>query len=27
MWYERHKTFLHGLYEFDEASGSGRLVV
>lgn len=27
MWYERHKTFLHGLYVFDEGSGSGRLVV
>ena len=27
MWYERHKTFLNGLYVFDEASGSGRLIV
>ena len=26
MWYERHKTFLHGLYEFDEESGTGRFV-
>jgi imidazolonepropionase-like amidohydrolase len=25
-WYERQKTFLNGLYEFDEATGSGRLV-
>jgi len=27
MWYERHKTFLHGLWTFDEATGTGRLVV
>jgi imidazolonepropionase-like amidohydrolase len=25
-WYERTKIFLNGLYEFDEASGNGRLV-
>jgi len=25
MWYERTKIFLNGLYEFDEATGSGRL--
>ncbi|MGE4056428.1 MAG: amidohydrolase family protein [Vicinamibacterales bacterium] len=25
-WYERHKTFLAGLYLFDEASGKGSLV-
>jgi imidazolonepropionase-like amidohydrolase len=24
-WYERHKTFLAGLYVFDEQSGEGRL--
>lgn len=27
MWYERHKTFLHGLWTFDEASGESRLVM
>lgn len=27
MWYERHKTFLHGLWTFDEATGTARLVV
>jgi imidazolonepropionase-like amidohydrolase len=26
MWYERHKTFLHALWSFDEATGTGRLV-
>ncbi|HEY0296232.1 MAG TPA: amidohydrolase family protein [Bordetella sp.] len=25
-WYERTKTFLDGLYEFDEQAGAGRLV-
>jgi imidazolonepropionase-like amidohydrolase len=25
-WYERQKIFLNGLYEFDESTGSGRLV-
>lgn len=25
-WYERTKIFLNGLYEYDETSGSGRLV-
>jgi imidazolonepropionase-like amidohydrolase len=25
-WYERQKTFLNGLYEFDESTGTGRLV-
>jgi imidazolonepropionase-like amidohydrolase len=25
-WYERQKTFLAGLYEFDEKTGKGRLV-
>jgi len=25
-WYERNKIFLNGLYEFDQASGTGRLV-
>lgn len=25
-WYERTKTFLDGLYEFDDESGAGRLV-
>lgn len=25
-WYERTKIFLNGLYEYDEATGSGRLV-
>ncbi len=25
-WYERQKIFLNGLYEFDESTGTGRLV-
>uniref|UniRef100_UPI003F509A79 metal-dependent hydrolase family protein n=1 Tax=Caballeronia sp. LjRoot34 TaxID=3342325 RepID=UPI003F509A79 len=25
-WYERHKIFLNGLYEFDQEAGVGRLV-
>jgi imidazolonepropionase-like amidohydrolase len=25
-WYERQKVFLNGVYEFDEATGTGRLV-
>jgi len=25
-WYERNKIFLNGVYEFDETSGTGRLV-
>lgn len=26
VWYERHKTFLNGVYQFDEEAGRGRLV-
>jgi imidazolonepropionase-like amidohydrolase len=26
QWYERHKTFLNGLYVFDEETGTGRFV-